>query len=63
MNVVVDRQRCRGNALCMATLPEVFDVDDDGVAHVLDEHPSDDLRSKLQLAVRRCPTEAITLED
>jgi len=63
MRVVVDFNQCESNALCMAAAPEVFDLDDDDQLHVLIENPAEDLREKVELAVRTCPKQAITLLD
>ena len=63
MKVVVDFDRCASNAVCMSILPEVFEVRDDGYLYVLDEHPPESLRAKLEEAVRSCPTLAISLSD
>jgi ferredoxin len=63
MRVVVDFDKCESNALCMAAAPEVFEVRDDDFLYVLQENPSDDLRTKVEEAVRICPKQAITLED
>lgn len=63
MRVVVDFDLCESNAVCMGILPEVFEVRDDDFLYVLDETPSDDLRPKLEEAVRRCPKQAISLVD
>ncbi len=62
MRVVVDFDRCESNALCMAEAPEVFEVRDDDFLYVLDENPPEELRAKVELAVARCPKQAITLE-
>lgn len=63
MRVVVDFDTCQSNAVCMSIAPEVFEVRDDGFLYILDEHPPEGLRSRLEQAVRSCPTQAITLED
>jgi ferredoxin len=63
MRVVVDYDLCESNALCMAAAPEVFEVRDDDFLYVLDENPPEELRSKVELAVQRCPKQAIRLED
>jgi ferredoxin len=63
MRVVVDFDLCESNALCMAAAPEVFEVRDDDFLYVLDENPPEELRSKVELAVQRCPKQAIRLED
>jgi ferredoxin len=62
MRVVVNFDLCESNALCMDAAPEVFEVRDDDFLYVLDEHPPEELRSKVEQAVRACPKQAITLE-
>jgi ferredoxin len=44
----------------MKVCPEVFTVGDDDQVRVLVEQPSDDLRAKVEAAVRRCPRQALT---
>jgi ferredoxin len=61
MKVVVDYDVCESNALCMAAAPEVFEVRDDDFLYVLMEHPPEELREKVETAVRNCPKQAITL--
>ncbi len=63
MKVVVDFDVCASNAVCMGILPEVFEVRDDGDLYILNEHPPEELREKLRLAVNGCPTGAITIEE
>ncbi|MGH9301490.1 MAG: ferredoxin [Acidimicrobiales bacterium] len=63
MKVVVDYDLCQSNALCMGAAPEVFEVREDGFMYVLDEHPGEALRSKVQEAVRLCPTGALSLQE
>lgn len=63
MRVVVDYDLCESNALCMAAAPEVFEVRDDDFMYVLQEHPPEELRAKVELAVQRCPKQAIRLEE
>ena len=63
MRVIVDYDVCESNALCMAAAPEVFEVRDDDNLYVLDETPGEGLRAKVEEAVRRCPKQAITIED
>lgn len=62
MRVVIDTGRCLGNALCVASAPEVFDVDDDGTAFLLQEDPGPEQTDRIELAVRRCPTGALSLQ-
>ena len=63
MRVVVDFDVCESNAICMRTAPEVFLVDDDDNLQILQENPPEELRAKVELAVRSCPKQAITLEE
>jgi ferredoxin len=61
MKIAVDFDRCQSNALCMSAAPEVFEVRDDGYLYVLVEEPGEEMRAKVEEAVRLCPTQAISL--
>ncbi len=61
MRIVVDFDLCESNALCMAEAPEVFEVRDDDFLYVLDEEPGEELRAKVEQAVRVCPKQAIKI--
>jgi ferredoxin len=63
VKITVDLDLCLGHAQCEDAAPEVFRVGEDGYAHVLLEDPGADLRSKVEEAVRRCPTQAISVTD
>jgi ferredoxin len=63
MRVVVDHDLCESNAVCMRLVPEVFHVGADDRLCLLVERPPDDLRARLQEAVRRCPKQALSLTD
>jgi ferredoxin len=63
MRVVVDWDLCESNAICMAVAPEVFEVDDDDNLNLLQEEPSEELRPKVEEAVRRCPKQALSIQD
>jgi ferredoxin len=62
MRVVVDFDLCEGNAVCMSIAPEVFEVRDDNFLYILQEEPPEELRPKVEEAVRRCPRQAISVE-
>lgn len=62
MRVVVDYDLCESNAVCMAVAPEVFEVDDDDNLNLLQEEPPEELRPKVEEAVRRCPKQALSIE-
>ena len=64
MKVKVDRGLCQGHAVCMSEAPEIFHVDDrNGELSVLQEQPPEELRGKLALAVKYCPTSALSIEE
>lgn len=63
MKVIVNYDLCEANALCMQEAPEVFEVDDDDNLNVLQQTPADDLRAKVEAAVRACPRAAISIEE
>ena len=63
MRVVVDYDLCESNAVCMGIAPEVFEVRDDDFLYVLQEEPDESKRPKIEEAVRRCPKQAISIED
>ena len=63
MKVVVDFDLCESNAVCMAVAPEIFKVDDDDMLHILIESPPEELRAKLEEAVRLCPRQAILIQE
>ncbi|MBI2169912.1 MAG: ferredoxin [Actinobacteria bacterium] len=61
MRIVVDRDLCQGHGVCESEAPELFSVSKDGVLSVLNERPGQDLRSRLELAVKYCPTHALSV--
>jgi ferredoxin len=62
MRIQVDRDLCQGHGVCKEEAPEVFDVADDTVV-VLREEPDEEQRKLVKLAVKYCPTRALSLED
>ncbi len=63
MEIKVDFDLCQGHAVCMGEAPEVFEVDDKGFLTILQDQPPEDLRAKVEQAVKYCPTGAISLKD
>jgi ferredoxin len=61
MRVVVDRDLCESNAVCMRLVPEVFEVGDDDRLHLKQERPPESMRARVAQAVRRCPKQALSL--
>lgn len=63
MKVVVDFDLCEANAVCMDVCPEVFKVDEEDNLHILIESPGEDLRARVEEAVRLCPRQALSLDE
>jgi ferredoxin len=64
MRVLLDQERCQGHNRCYALAPEIFDVDDYGVAVLLNDGvvPAG-LEDKARLAIANCPEFAISIAD
>lgn len=63
MRVLFDKSLCAAHGDCVVAAPAVFDLgDDDEVAVVLDENPSEDQRGNVEMAVKVCPVGAIRIE-
>ena len=63
MKAIVDHSLCEGHAKCMEQAPDVFDVRDDDLSHVLIDDIPEDQRARVERAAHICPRAAITLED
>jgi sterol 14-demethylase len=63
MRIKADFDLCKGHANCMGEAPEVFQVDEKGYLAILQEEPAEALREKVELAVKYCPTGALSLEE
>ena len=61
MKIVIDYDLCEANAVCMDVCPEVFRVEEDDTLTILIERPGEELRAKVEEAVRLCPRQAISL--
>ncbi len=57
--VTIDRDACMGSGNCVYMVPEVFDLDDDGVAVVRGDPTAHE--EQVRLAAKQCPTRAIQL--
>ena len=62
MKAFVDHDVCQGHGQCEQEAPDIFEVRDDGFAHVLRDFDAADL-PRVRSAVSRCPVDAITIED
>ncbi len=63
MKVVVDRDLCEANARCQEVAPQVFRVDEKDHLEILIDKPGEELREKLEEAVRLCPRQALSIEE
>ncbi len=59
--VVVDADLCQGHGVCESESPDLFEVGDDRKVVLLEDHPGDDLRRSAELAVKYCPTHALSI--
>ena len=59
--VVVDFGLCEANAVCMGIIPEVFDLDDQDVLHLLTDEVTSENEARSRDAVRQCPRQAIAI--
>ena len=64
MKVSVDPERCQGHNRCYALAPELFDVDEYGMASEKGEgEVPAELEDKARLAEANCPEFAIHIEE
>jgi len=59
LEISINRESCMGSGNCSFWAPGVFDLDDDGIAIVVD--PEAQPEDKVILAAQGCPTQAITV--
>ena len=57
LRIEVDRDLCIGSGDCVATVPAVFELDDEGKARVID--PDAATSDEILEAARNCPVTAI----
>ena len=59
LRIEIDRQSCTGMAECIRIAPNVFELDEENIAIVVDASAA--TREQLLEAARECPTQAIKL--
>jgi ferredoxin len=59
LEIKIDREKCMGSGNCSFWAEGVFDLDDEGIAVVLD--PGACPEEKIVLAMQGCPTQAISV--
>lgn len=60
---MVDHDLCIGCGNCEAECPEVFEVRDDGLAHVICDDVSPELYGCVRDAKESCPVDAISINE
>lgn len=61
MKVIVDRENCESQAVCVRNCPAVFEVDDDDLLRILvDEIPEEQVNN-VRRCVERCPKQALSI--
>jgi ferredoxin len=63
MRVVVDRDRCEGNAVCVRIAPEVLKLDDDEYAMVTADPVPVEQEALVEQAIAECPRAALSRKD
>ena len=63
MKITVDRDLCASHGQCEFAAPEVFSINDDGDLEIRDATPPESQRAEVEQAVRRCPSNALSLKD
>ena len=63
LRIIVDRNLCESNAICVAEAPEVFGLDDSNGMSLLEEAPAAERLTDVRRAVQRCPRGALSLVD
>jgi ferredoxin len=59
LEISIDREACMGSGNCGFWAPGVFELDDEGIACVVD--PAACPEDKIVLAAQGCPTQAISV--
>lgn len=62
MKAIIDRDGCIGCGLCAETCPEVFRMEDDGLAEAYAD-VTPDKESAAKEAADNCPVAVITIEE
>lgn len=61
LKIIVDREKCQGIGACVGAAPDVFEIDNDSKAVVIDAEGAD--KDTILLAAEACPLEAIAVFD
>jgi ferredoxin len=59
VRVIVDRDRCEGNAVCLGIAPDIFDLDDEDYAVIKTDPVPQDQEELAEQAIAECPRAAL----
>jgi len=63
MRIIVDPNRCEGQAVCTGLAPKVFELgDDDEIVRVIADPVPEELQKRALKAVEKCPMAALKAE-
>lgn len=63
MRVVVDRDRCEGNAVCVGIAPHLFELDEDDYVVVTENPIPAGSEALAEQAIAECPRAALSRRD
>jgi ferredoxin len=59
VRVIVDHDRCEGNAVCLGIAPDIFDLDDEDYAVVKTDPIPTDQEELAEQSIAECPRAAL----
>ena len=62
MKATVDKDTCIGCGACPSICPDVFSMDDDGLAKAIDSQIPEDVQEDAKEARDSCPVDAIDID-
>ena len=62
IRVAVDHGVCEASGVCTRLVPEVFELDENDHLHIKRQPDTDELSRRVQLAIHRCPKQALRRE-
>lgn len=63
MKVKIIEEACIGCGACEATVSDVFELNDNGIAYVKSDNINDDNKDDISDAANACPTGAIEIDE
>jgi ferredoxin len=60
---IIDEDMCIGDGVCEDLCPDVFQIGDDGLSHVVNDDPGEEFYSCVRDAEAACPVSCISVEE